>query len=145
MIGNINGGFYFNVMYLNFVDNKVVNASIEGPIPVCEKVFMNTQKCNYMDPEDLSQAGPLVNWRFHNKEVYPDPRVNTIYQEEWLPLMEPYLVDLVNNEVFLTRISNRECELGNLVNNLVLANFTFADFSVFNIGGFRTDWVPGII
>ena len=48
-----------------------------------------------MDEEQIKTAGPLVNWRFHRKEVYPDPRVNTIYEEEWLPLMKEYLVDLV--------------------------------------------------
>lgn len=59
--------------------------------------------------------------------------------------MRPYLVDLVNNEVYLTRYYDRESELGNLVNNLIQANFTFADFSVLNVGGFRTDWIPGVI
>lgn len=39
-MGNINGGFYFNAMYLTFDENKqVVDAKIEGPIPVCEKIF----------------------------------------------------------------------------------------------------------
>lgn len=39
-MGNINGGYYFNVMYLTFSSSKeVVNATIEGPIPVCAKVF----------------------------------------------------------------------------------------------------------
>lgn len=36
VIGNINGGYYFNVMYLTFNDKHVVmDSKIEGPIPVC--------------------------------------------------------------------------------------------------------------
>ena len=41
IMGNINGGYSFNVMYLNFdaTTKKVVSSSIEGPIPVCERLF----------------------------------------------------------------------------------------------------------
>ena len=49
VIGNINGGYYFNVMYLNFINKQVVDSLIEGPIPVCEKVFNNTKTCGFMD------------------------------------------------------------------------------------------------
>lgn len=39
----------------------------------------------------------------------------------------------------------KECELANLINDLIHKNFTFADFTVLNMGGFRTTWIPGII
>ena len=41
IMGNINGGYYFNAMYLNFdaKTKKVVSSAIEGPIPVCERLF----------------------------------------------------------------------------------------------------------
>lgn len=35
--------------------------------------------------------------------------------------------------------------MANLVNNLIHGNFSFADFSVLNMGGFRTSWLPGVI
>lgn len=57
-MGNINGGFYFNVLYLTFNDRKeVVGSRIEGPIPVCEKVFENLGRCNYVPEEELGGAG----------------------------------------------------------------------------------------
>lgn len=57
-MGNINGGYYFNVMYLTFNDKKhVVDAKIEGPIPVCEKIFENTKTCNFMSEEEIKTAG----------------------------------------------------------------------------------------
>lgn len=80
VIGNINGGYYFNVMYLTFNDKRVVvDSKIEGPIPVCERIFQNTGRCQYMDEDQIKTAGPLMRWRFHNQEVYPDPRLNTLY------------------------------------------------------------------
>ena len=48
-MGNINGGYYFNVMYLTFDERKKLKESkIEGPIPVCEKIFSNIGRCNYL-------------------------------------------------------------------------------------------------
>jgi hypothetical protein len=36
VMGNINGGYYFSVMYLTLNTNHVIiDAKIEGPIPVC--------------------------------------------------------------------------------------------------------------
>lgn len=35
VMGVINGGYYFNVLYLHFFDKKLVEAVIEGPVPVC--------------------------------------------------------------------------------------------------------------
>lgn len=66
-MGNINGGFYFNVMYLTFNNKEVIDAKIEGPIPVCEKIFENTGRCDYVSPKDDEKAGALVNWKFHNQ------------------------------------------------------------------------------
>ena len=35
-MGVINGGYYLNVLYLTFnEDKKIINKTIEGPIPVC--------------------------------------------------------------------------------------------------------------
>lgn len=51
-MGTINGGYYLNFMYLTFNYKKqLINSSIEGPVPVCQKVFENTKKCNYLTPE----------------------------------------------------------------------------------------------
>lgn len=59
--------------------------------------------------------------------------------------MQSYLVELVQNEIHLKSQYNQECELANLINDLIWKNFTFADFTVLNMGGFRTEWIPGIL
>jgi 5'-nucleotidase len=102
IIGNINGGFYFNAIYLtwNKLTKKIVDTSIEGPIPVCEKIFSKIKRCPYVAPAQLKDAGELVNWKFHNQDVKPSDKVNALFNE-WLPLMKPYLEDLVENEVYL--------------------------------------------
>lgn len=48
-MGSINGGYYFNIMYLKFNKyGRLINSSIEGPIPVCEKIFEKIGRCNYL-------------------------------------------------------------------------------------------------
>jgi 5'-nucleotidase len=56
IIGTVNGGYYLNSIRMRFTlkENKVIidkdELYIEGPIPVCAKVFENTGKCNYLKP-----------------------------------------------------------------------------------------------
>lgn len=90
-MGSINGGYYFNVLYLRFHRTTLVDKIIEGPIPVCERVFANLGTCEYLSLEKLRVAGELVPYRFHNKEVKPNPRVRAVYEQEWLPRMGPFL------------------------------------------------------
>jgi len=79
-MGSINGGYYFNIMYLTFDAKKnVINKTIEGPVPVCEKIFSKIGRCNYLTKHELADAGNLINWRFHNKDVLPHPKVKAIY------------------------------------------------------------------
>ena len=59
-MGTINGGYYFNVLYLYFNKNKLIDTKIEGPIPVCEKVFAHLGTCEYIPKSKLPEAGDLV-------------------------------------------------------------------------------------
>ena len=48
-MGNINGGYYFNVMNLTFNSKRqVVDAKIEGPTPVCKKIFSKRKNCYFV-------------------------------------------------------------------------------------------------
>ena len=48
-LGAISGGYYFNILHLKFNSNRLVKTTIEGPIPVCEKVFENLNTCGYLN------------------------------------------------------------------------------------------------
>ena len=66
---------------MTFDDEKrVVDTKIEGPIPVCEKVFENNGRCNYLTGQELAQAGELVNWTFHNQEVYAYEPLDALFK-----------------------------------------------------------------
>jgi hypothetical protein len=48
-MGSINGGYYFNIMYLKFnKDMQLLGSSIENPVAVCERIFTNRKRCDYV-------------------------------------------------------------------------------------------------
>ena len=145
VMGTNNGGYYFNVLYLHFYNRKIYEAEIEGPVPVCEKVFENARTCSYQRQEQLAVAGKLVPWKFHGRTVEKQADLQNIFETKWLPLMAEYLVPLVNNEVLLEKVVDRENDLGNLITNLMRAAVPQADFVITNSGGFRTTWIPGVL
>ena len=77
--------------------------------------------------------------------MVPNAYVEKVFAEKWLPLMEPFLTDLVLNKVLLKIDFNKECELGNLITNLIYKKFPFVDFVVLDPGALRNEWVPGMI
>ena len=52
----------FHVIYIGFDEKtkQVVNTKIEGPIPVCPKLFKNSKDCIYHSPPEMNKVGPLV-------------------------------------------------------------------------------------
>lgn len=108
-MGTINGGYYFNVLYLKYYKNKLLEKTIEGPIAVCDKVFANLGTCEYIPKEKVANAGELIQYRFHNKPVKPNARVDAIFKQEWLPRMSDFLKILAESEVHLLSQSDHEC------------------------------------
>lgn len=90
-------------------------------------------------------AGKLVPWKFHGRTVEKQADLQNIFETKWLPLMSEYLVPLVNNEVLLEKIVDRENDLGNLITSLMHAAVPQSDFVITNAGGFRSTWVPGVL
>ena len=39
---------YFNLIYVTYdkINNKIMNSSVEGPVPVCTKIFDKSRICN---------------------------------------------------------------------------------------------------
>jgi 5'-nucleotidase len=146
-----NAGTYFNVLYLKFEkhSHKLRQTFIEGPIPICERLFENTGSCDYLFPEQLKNAGKLVDWRFHGEPVIPSRRLDLEF-DKWHTALEPFLTKLADNYVYLTRIRHQESELTNLFVDLIFdaaysndAVKVKPDFGLINTGTLRTTWLPG--
>ena len=61
-----------------------------------------------------------------------------MYDRKWLPLMQPYLVDIVQNQITMGKERLKESELGNLVSDIFCAATEDCDFAIVNPGMFRT-------
>ena len=78
------GADYFNILYLPFSYNtkekkyKINNnkIQIEGPVPICEKLWNDTKNCEYKF-EDSTQ---MKNFKFHGKKVELDQEMKDTLQ-----------------------------------------------------------------
>lgn len=74
-------GKYFNIMYLPFKKQsgryflKNAEIKIEGPIPICEKIFEDTKIC---DSEILSNSGENINFYWHDRKMFKDINLKKI-------------------------------------------------------------------
>ena len=50
-----------------------------------------------MPKNELAKAGELVPFYFHNKLVKADPRLNAIFEQEWIPQMKGFMKVLVRS------------------------------------------------
>ena len=74
-------GKYFNIMYLPFKKQfgKYIlyneGIKIEGPIPICGKIFNDTKIC---DNEILSETGELIDFFWHGRKIFKDASLKII-------------------------------------------------------------------
>lgn len=141
-------GRYFNLIYLNYdIKNKKIltdQTRIEGPIPVCPKIFTQQNDCDGDRPEPKGGRGQLVQTVFHGKEVESDPIVGA--------MLKPILANaatLKNKKIAesTTRIEHdrfEESPLGNLVADAI-REASGADIALMNSGGIRASLDPGSI
>ena len=142
------GADYFNILYLAFSYNtkekkyKISSnkIQIEGPVPICEKIWPDSKNCEYKY-EDSTQ---MKNFLFHKKEVKLDPEM-----KKTLEYWENLILEKVNNVLAeadeeITQVSNKESVLANFVND-VGRIVTQSDICFYNSGGIRSTWHRGPI
>lgn len=139
-------GRYVNVIYLTYDWAKKAlvpeEGKIEGPIPVCEKVFKNQNDCNGDRPAPRAGRGPLHAPKFHGTTLYPD--TNTVQ------LIQPILaqaeaikskkIAMVAKPVEHTLTG--ESEFGNLAADAI-RRATNSDMSLINTGYIRSSLESG--
>jgi 5'-nucleotidase len=132
-------GRYINVIYLTYDWQKKQiipdRTRIEGPVPVCAKVFRNQNDCNGDRPEPKNGKGPLVPAQFHGKTIEPDPQV--------LSLLRPYL-NKTEEEKNRVIGQAEQSPLGNLVADAI-RKAAGSDVALVNAGGIRTSIEQGPI
>ena len=143
-------GKYAQIVYLPFdrktkqlLNDKII---MEGPLPVCQKLFKNTQICDLSVETDLEeeQYGKLLPYKFHNKLIEEDEKATKI-GDEYKPIFNDYDKDYltVTYENFQSS-KEHENALGNLYTEF-LRHISGADIAVVNPGSFRTPLYRGNI
>ena len=133
-------GLYYNLLYLtyNWDQKKLVTnfSRIEGPVPVCKKIFKNLQHCNGKGTDSEEKRGALVTPVFHNKKIIADKKVTRLLKDSFEKTKEikQKIVGVAARKIKHHR--EKESELANLVAD-ALREKTNADFALVNPGGLR--------
>lgn len=140
-----NKGRFFNILYLKYdkINKRLVHedTAIEGPVPVCEKVFKNFQRCD-IEEGVVSRDGSLSEFTFHNKPIERD--------SHYFEFIKPYLQSALAAEQdkigYIEKAMNatafRETELGNFVADII-KNVSLADVSICDNWDIRINWPKG--
>lgn len=133
-------GLHFNLLHLVYdTAQKKVRpelSEIEGPIPVCEKIFANQKDCDGKKKAPDGGRGALVDATFHGMTILPDAEatrlLNTVSDK----------VGKIKNEVIafaeqpLPHQKYTESPLGNLIADAARAKAK-TDVALMNSGGIR--------
>ena len=142
------GAGFFNILYLPFEINndgsvKIINDNIqiEGPVPVCEKVWEDNKNCIYKENEPASNMKEII---FHNHVLEKDKGLDNAL-EEWYKIIEPKMINtLVKSNAEISLNDEKETILTNLINDIG-KSISGADICFYNLGGLRHSWHKGNI
>ena len=142
---------YLNIMYLPFkkIDKKYTlvksKIKIEGPLPLCQKIFQNLKHCEKISKEDITKAGDLVEYYWHSRRIELEPVFQTQfekYYKEFNKLYTEKIVEFVGFDTKITIDNSGDSLLGNLFLDII-KNISQADFSIANTGMFKNEITPG--
>ena len=142
------GAGYFNILYLPFqiIDDETVNIindeiEIEGPIPVCEKIWDDTKRCNFKEDEPASNMKDIL---FHNSVLEVDQGLlNKL--DGWYQIIKEKMTNvLATTSTEISLNEEKETVLTNLINDIGKM-MTGADICFYNMGGLRHSWHKGDI
>ena len=138
-------------MYLPFkkINNKYIlvksKIKIEGPLPLCQKIFQNLKHCEKISKEDIPKAGDLVEYYWHSRRIELEPVFQEHfekYYKEFNKLYTEKVVEFVGFDSKINVDNSGDSLLGNLFLDII-KNISQADFSIANTGMFRNEITPG--
>ena len=132
----------------NNKNQRLINDKIimEGPLPVCEKLFKKKKLCDLsiLTDEDEEKYGDLLNFSFHNQIITKDENVSKI-GDKYKPVFNEY--DKDNLTITYTQFESskkKENALGNFYTDF-LRHISGANIAVVNPGAFRIPFYRGNI
>ena len=142
------GSDYFNILYLAFAKDsktseyifKKEGVKIEGPVPVCEKLWPDYLNCIYR----YKDSSLMKNFVFHNKKIEIDTEMKDLLKDWEKIINEKIENNLAETESDMTKKYNEESFLPNFIND-VGKIITNSDICFFNNGGIRSSWRRGLI
>ena len=140
------GANFFHILYLPFKieeSGKLTlqnnDIQIEGPVPVCEKIWPDTKKCEYKSNEPTTN---MKNILFHNSLLETDENLY-VALEGWYNITKPKMENFIaKTEVDITLNGQEESILTNLVNDIG-KTITGADICFYNPGSLSHSWHIG--
>lgn len=153
VIQNPNSNIFTNLLYLKFKrtrKGKYILARgkslIEGPIPICNKVYSNNKRCNEFQP--LTDNIKIKDFTFHGSKLVVDPKVEELFNVQYKDLTEK-INEMKKDVVFETEVRlERDVKKENLLGNLVvdvIKQATNADIAVNSPGTLRYVWDIGFV
>ena len=140
------GAGYFNIMYLPFKindDGNVTlqnnNIEIEGPVPVCEKIWEDTKNCKFREDKPVSEMRDIL---FHNNILEEDKELRNAFKF-WYGIVQPKIENIIATTTSDISLKNEEeTILTNLVNDIG-KSVTGSNICFYNLSGLRHSWHKG--
>ena len=146
VIETANGANYFHVLYLPFKVNENGGVTlqnndikIEGPVPVCEKIWPDTKECSYRGNEPTTNMKKIS---YHNSILETDQGIIQAL-DNWYTITKPKLENIIaRTDTEITLNGQEESVLTNLVNDIGKI-ITGADICFYNMGSLSHSWHVG--
>ena len=146
VIETANGANYFHVLYLPFKVNENGGVTlqnndikIEGPVPVCEKIWPDTKECSYRGNEPTTNMKKIS---YHNLILETDQGIIQAL-DNWYTITKPKLENIIaRTDTEITLNGQEESVLTNLVNDIGKI-ITGADICFYNMGSLSHSWHVG--
>ena len=151
IISPVNNGFYANIMYLAFDrknNYKLVKdqTRIEGPLPICDKIFKKDHKCELINKDEINDYLPLMNYKFHGVKIEKESILQPIHDkyDDMYKNYSEIICTVIGTDEILTIEKNGSFYLGNMIAD-IYRHVTGAEISIVSYGNLRSSWSPGKI
>lgn len=139
---------YYNLIYLTYDWNqkrlRTDKTRIEGPMPICPKVFANQKNCNGDAPAPPNGRGALVTPKLRGSDITADSSMASVLAPTFARTesKKKEVVGIAARPI--THIRAEESPLGNFVAD-ALRDSLGTQVGLMNPGGVRADWESGEI